>query len=145
MKVAPFFIPRKVLLSRLDKRNSKIISEHVNIAQDLPFHRADFFEQFRLSFAKFARKNNCKLSFENAGTQMRVERNNVNLYQGEIPLIYSNYHDEGRVFLPMASDQKNIFYAIKNGVKSILENYTHSFHYTYLSDNADVKAVNIKI
>lgn len=140
MKIAPIYMTKQMLVNRLNKRNAKIASEYIEIEKNLPSQSMDTINKFRLSLAKFARRNHCKLSFskDENGTRMDVLRNHLHWYQDNdhtrvFPLIYSIFKKEGGISLPHAIEPKNVISAIKKGVKTIIENIkdqrTTHFHF----------------
>ena len=129
MKIAPIYMTKRMLVNRLNKRNAKIASDYVEIAKNLPSQSMDTLNKFRLSLAKFARRNHCQLSFskDENGTRMDVLRNHLHWYQDNdntplFPLIYSVFKKEGGISLPHAIEPKNVISAIKKGAKAIIEN-----------------------
>ena len=124
MKTAPIYMTRKMLVRKFNKRNARIASEHVSISNDLPQHSVDFLNRFRMSLAKFAHRNRCRLSFVKGeeGTQMNVEREQMHLYYlDDIPASYKTCQKEGIVSLPDGKEPENLFSVIKSGVISILK------------------------
>jgi len=150
MKIAPIYMTKPMLVNKLNKRNNKIAEKYVEISEDLPPKSIDLLNKFRLSFAKIARRKNCKLLFSKGedGTQMNVVRKHLHWHHHNVPqtyitnqsggdltfpLVYSVAKKEGGIYLPNELDPKNILFAVKRGIKTIIESVkdekTMHFHF----------------
>lgn len=124
MKVAPFFIPKKFLVNQLNKRNAYLAETRVMIDKNLPKENRDVLNQSRLTLAKFAKRNNCSLSFvkNESGTQMNVNRMHKYTYsRNSAVLQFKVPEKEGEAVLPESSNKKDIISFIKDKTKLILE------------------------
>lgn len=135
MKVTPFYMSKKMMINSLTRRNNRLAKQRVRICDDLPKQNSDSINQIRLSLAKFARRNDCRLSFENGekGTVVNIERPHTHWCQRmphiqdndvmmSYPHVYTSFEKDGALLLPESVYDNNILGFIKKGVKEVLEN-----------------------
>ena len=125
MKIAPFYIPKRVLVLKLKSRNARNLQERICISKDLNQSDIEFIENNKNHLAKFAKKNLCQLTFKR-GEGLYNNLTIVNIAKKRFTLLdcYSiyRYETKANTFLPNDienSDKK--LTVLKKNIMSLLK------------------------